>query len=92
MRLTEKLYQATIATIGFSCCWLMYFTLLAANLPTLLAFFRAVESEGGWLMVLQEKTGWKGLVIFVSAVLLGNLAWLVSKLFERRFVEAWTKK
>ena len=25
-------------------------------------------------------------------VIAGNVAWLVSKIFERRFVEVWTKK
>lgn len=92
MRLSGKLYQASIAAMGFACCWLLYFMLLAGNLPMLLKFFHAVDLEGGWSVILQQEHGWKVLGLSVLVVIAGNLAWLVSKIFERRFVEVWTKK
>ncbi len=48
MQLTGKFYQASIAALGFACCWLLYFMLLAGNLPMLLKFFHTVDLEGGW--------------------------------------------
>ena len=92
MQLTGKFYQASIAALGFACCWILYFMLLAGNLPMLLKFFHTVDLEGGWLVVLQHENGWKLLGLSVAVVLAGNVAWLVSKIFERKFVEVWTKK
>jgi hypothetical protein len=92
MRLSGKLYQATVAALGFACCWLLYFMLLAGNLPMLLKFFHSVDLEGGWTVVLQQEHGWKVVGLSVVVVIAGNVAWLVSKIFERRFVEVWTKK
>ena len=92
MRLSEKLHQASIAALGFACCWLLYFMLLAGNLPMLLKFFHTVDMEGGWTMILQQEQGWKVIGLAVAVVVSGNVAWLVSKIFERRFVEVWTKK
>lgn len=92
MRLTAKLQQMATAALGFACCWLLYFMLLAGNLPMLLKFFHSVDIEGGWTMILQQEHGWKVIGISVGVVISGNVAWLVSKIFERRFVEVWTKK
>ena len=48
MQFSKKLYQATMAALSFACCWLLYFMLLASNLPMLLKFFHSVDLEGGW--------------------------------------------
>lgn len=92
MQFSKKLYQATMAALCFACCWLLYFMLLASNLPMLLKFFHSVDLEGGWAALLQQEHGWKVVGLSVAVVIAGNVAWLVSKIFERRFVEVWTKK
>lgn len=92
MSLSGKLRQASIAALCFACCWLLYFMLLAGNLPMLLKFFHTVDMEGGWTMILQQEQGWRVVGLSVGVVVSGNVAWLVSKIFERRFVEVWTKK
>lgn len=92
MIVSRKLYLSFIAVVAFASCWLLYFLLLAANLPLLQKIFRMVADDGGWQSIVRHEHGLKLITMVVVMIIAGNVAWLVSKLFERRFVEIWTKK
>ena len=64
----------------------------AAPYPMDFSAWFEVYLEGGWAVVLKQEHGWKVVGLSVAVVIAGNVAWLVSKIFERRFVEVWTKK
>ena len=73
----RRLSQTFVVVVLFASCWLTYFILLAANLPLLQKVFK---------MVSPQLIG-----LCVGMVLAGNVAWLVSKVFEKRFVEIWAR-
>ena len=87
----RKLSQTFVVVMLFASCWLTYFILLAANLPLLQKVFKMVSSDGGWLTILHHKSGPQLIGMCVGMVLAGNVAWLVSKVFEKRFVEIWAR-
>lgn len=75
----------------FSLFWLLFMIFFYQVLPTMLKLWSAIAHEG-LFSVAKEEDGPRALLMFVALLFVGTLSWLMSKVEERRFIEAITKK